>query len=601
MAANDYIFICCSTADSVFAERLAGDLKDAGFEQWLDMLWLDTNKISVERSSTRQIDDTIEHASAMVAIVSSSFIQSNRVEFEYKTFLEKALAGKAGKNLVAIIMDSVAARSIPVLFPMCEQVDFRQDYDAALASLTGILRQCLQNASVSSDKQQVPLSCEVGRATVEFLRGDITELKCDGIVIPTNCYLMAVTKDGIDAVVRQAAGPEMAKECNTICRCETGKAVITGGGRLAPRKVIHMVPSSWKGGETGEEKTLESCYQQSLDTAIRNGISTIAFPVSGLSHLKFPLEKAAGTAAGAVCRFLRSHQKQVKVCFVFSDESELQAYARSFQNELRKVTAKSELQKSYDVFISFKSSDLVHARRVYEYLSRHGVKTFFSSESIDDLGDPGYVKVIHAAIDRSTHMVVVTSDAANICEDLNPAAKWVEEERNLYLAEQLAGRKAGNILTLITGDCVAADLPIELRSREVIELSEEGLERLLRYVTMKGGSDASGLLPRSETPKGCIRVSDFFLMERPLENVSWSAAREYAASLVTGGKRRWDLPSRAQLKQIREAGLFKKERYYSRDGTKTGEVYYVHFEDGHAGVTPKDYSGRGIHGIFVTQ
>jgi O-acetyl-ADP-ribose deacetylase (regulator of RNase III) len=305
----------------------------------------------------------------------------------------------------------------------------------------------------------------------------------DAIVIPTNCYLVAVDSEGVDAAVRRAAGPAMAAECNDIGQCDRGKAAITSGGQLAVKHVIHTVPRSWKGGNQGEEEALESCYRSSIEVAAQNGVSTLAFLALGLGYLKFPPQIAADVAARTVCRFLRSHQKPSTIRLVFTGADVLQTYAESFERELSRITTIDELQHRYDVFISFKSIDLVHARRVYDYLSGHGLKTFMSAESIDEVGDPGYVKIILGAIDRSTHMVVVTSDAAHICTDLNPDAKWVEEERTLYLADLLAGRKKGNLLTVVAEGCAASDLPLDLRSRQVIELCDEGLVRILGYLT----------------------------------------------------------------------------------------------------------------------
>lgn len=589
------VFICASIADVDISETLRLGLEKAGIP-----CWSAGQEFAEGKGPGDAPAEALKSARMVLLIVSAFSDVSTRV------IQEVTLA--MSRNIPILPYRAYGAYERQTSGRLNQMMAGRPWFDGTQGSiadhaeaLAGIIRERvpeLRGLAPGGGEPGGGNTWKVGQATIELVVGDMIRQAADAIVIPTNCYLVAVTTDGIDAAVRQAAGPELAQECNAIGQCKTGMAVITGGGRLAPRKVIHTVPSSWKGGEEGEEKTLEGCYHHSLAIADRNGLSTLVFPALGTGYLKFPVEKAADAAARAVCGFLRSRRKPEKVILVFADETEVQAYAGAFERERLKATTTDELQESYDVFISFKSVDLVHARRVYDYLTGHGVKTFISSQSIDDVGEAGFVKVILAAINRSKHMVVVTSAAEHISEDMNPEARWVEKERHLYLANRLSGRTSGNLLTLVTGECIVDDLPLELRSEQIFELSDEGLARVLSYVTGKVGSGGGGRADRRQTPKGCIRVSDFLVLERPLENVSWDAAREYAASLKIGGKGGWDLPSREQLKQIRAAGLFKKERYYSRD-EQGGEVYYVHFEDGHAGVTPKDYRGRGLHAIFV--
>lgn len=129
----------------------------------------------------------------------------------------------------------------------------------------------------------------------------------------------------------------------------------------------------------------------------------------------------------------------------------------------------------FDIFISFKSEDEQHARQVYDLLSAGGLRVFFSRESLPQLGSDEYHAQIDLAIDQTRHMVVVTSNRAHV------DAQWVQYEWRLFLGERLAGRKTGNLITVIAGEMGIGDLPISLRNREVVRLTPGDLAKLVDY------------------------------------------------------------------------------------------------------------------------
>ena len=127
------------------------------------------------------------------------------------------------------------------------------------------------------------------------------------------------------------------------------------------------------------------------------------------------------------------------------------------------------------VFVSAKSSDYEHAARVYEFLTASGVSTFFSQESLPQLGVSDYRREIDRALDEAEHMVVVTSSAEHA------QSPWVEAEWGFFINEKRSGRKRGNLVTVVTGALRPGDLPPSLRYYEVIRL-EDGLDTLVRYL-----------------------------------------------------------------------------------------------------------------------
>ena len=115
---------------------------------------------------------------------------------------------------------------------------------------------------------------------IELLKGDVTRIKVDAIVNAANSSLMG--GGGVDGAIHRAGGPAILEECRKIVAkqggCKTGEAVITTGGNLPAKFVIHAVGPVWNGGLYDEEIKLANCYKNSLRLAINNHCKTIAFP-----------------------------------------------------------------------------------------------------------------------------------------------------------------------------------------------------------------------------------------------------------------------------------------------------------------------------------
>ena len=133
-------------------------------------------------------------------------------------------------------------------------------------------------------------------------------------------------------------------------------------------------------------------------------------------------------------------------------------------------------KKNFDVFISFKSEDEKHARKVYNFLQDHGFKPFFSTLSVSYVGDSQYLKSIADAIDQCRHMIVVASEPEYI------RAPWVEYEWGIFIARRNDRKTDGNLLTVLAGDMRIADLPNVLLPFQSLPLSDAGLQELLQYL-----------------------------------------------------------------------------------------------------------------------
>jgi len=163
---------------------------------------------------------------------------------------------------------------------------------------------------------------------LEVKQGDITKQKTDAIVNAANSSLMG--GGGVDGAIHRAGGPAILEECKRIVAkqggCPTGEAVITSGGNLPAKFVIHTVGPVWNGGKKNEPRKLADCYRNSLQLAVENKVTTVAFPNISTGVYGYPKDEAAQIAVRAVIEFLQTNSFIAKVYFVCFDEENFQLY-----------------------------------------------------------------------------------------------------------------------------------------------------------------------------------------------------------------------------------------------------------------------------------
>lgn len=175
--------------------------------------------------------------------------------------------------------------------------------------------------------------CEfhIGKATVRLVRGDITEMETDAIVNAANSSLMG--GGGVDGAIHRKGGPRILEECKKIRATQwptglpSGKAVITSAGNLKAKHVIHTVGPVWHGGNRSEPELLAQAYQNSLQTAVANGLKTVTFPSISTGAYGYPIRDASRIALKVVKDFLEREDKLSEVVFVLLSELALEVYA----------------------------------------------------------------------------------------------------------------------------------------------------------------------------------------------------------------------------------------------------------------------------------
>ena len=166
------------------------------------------------------------------------------------------------------------------------------------------------------------MNTRIKQTDLELIQGDITKAQVDAIVNAANSELIG--GGGVDGAIRRAGGAAIENACAEIRRreggCPTGKAVITPGGDLDAKYVIHTAGPVWEGGNSGEAELLASCYQESLRLAVEHSIQSIAFPSISTGIYGYPTEKAAVVALTAVKEFvLQNNAVPTTIQFILFD------------------------------------------------------------------------------------------------------------------------------------------------------------------------------------------------------------------------------------------------------------------------------------------
>lgn len=144
---------------------------------------------------------------------------------------------------------------------------------------------------------------KIGKTVLRLVTGDIAEQDTDAVVTAAHWRLNKGA--GTDGTIHTKGGPKIYEECQKIGGCPIGDAVITTGGNLKARHVIHAVGPVWRGGDEHEPELLASAYRRSLEVAVQNKLRSISIPSISTGAFVYPLKLAAPIALKTIVEFLR--------------------------------------------------------------------------------------------------------------------------------------------------------------------------------------------------------------------------------------------------------------------------------------------------------
>lgn len=155
------------------------------------------------------------------------------------------------------------------------------------------------------------MELKVNQSVIAVFEGDLTEQPTDAIVNAANAAL--VMGGGVAGAIRKKGGPSLQEECNRIGGTYVGGAVITGGGHLKAKHVIHAVGPRM--GEGDEDRKLRSATLNSLLRADENNLKSISFPAISTGIFGFPIERCAPIMLRASLEYLKGKTEIRKVAF----------------------------------------------------------------------------------------------------------------------------------------------------------------------------------------------------------------------------------------------------------------------------------------------
>ena len=179
------------------------------------------------------------------------------------------------------------------------------------------------------------MKATISKASIELVQGDITDLETETIVNAANGRLKM--GGGVAGAIRRRGGPSIQRECDEILYrhgpVPTGGAVITKGGNLKAKYVIHAVGPRL--GEGDEDEKLRRATLNSLKLADEYGLRSMAFPAVSTGIFGFPKDRCAKIMLSTTIEYLKGKTNLNKVVFCLYDTETFEIFKRELQRLLQ--------------------------------------------------------------------------------------------------------------------------------------------------------------------------------------------------------------------------------------------------------------------------
>jgi len=173
---------------------------------------------------------------------------------------------------------------------------------------------------------------EINDTFIELIRGDITECETDAIVNAANDRL--ILGGGVAGSIRKKGGSAIQEECNKIGGTYVGGAVITTGGNLKAKYVIHAVGPQM--GEGDEDNKLRNATVNSLKVADENGLKSIAFPAISTGIFGYPLQRCSQVMLSNTMSYLAGEQTGLEqIIFCLFDQKAYDTFKITLQELIK--------------------------------------------------------------------------------------------------------------------------------------------------------------------------------------------------------------------------------------------------------------------------
>ncbi|MFX0073874.1 MAG: macro domain-containing protein [Candidatus Hermodarchaeota archaeon] len=162
----------------------------------------------------------------------------------------------------------------------------------------------------------------IGNAKITLVQGDITELETDVIVNAANAQL--ILGGGVAGAIRRKGGPSIQEECNKVGGTFVGGAVITTGGNLKAKHVIHAVGPRM--GEGSEDLKLRKAVNNSLKLMDEHKLKTIAFPAISTGIFGYPIQRCSKVMISTAKEYLAGETQIREIVFCLFSSSDFKIF-----------------------------------------------------------------------------------------------------------------------------------------------------------------------------------------------------------------------------------------------------------------------------------
>lgn len=176
------------------------------------------------------------------------------------------------------------------------------------------------------------MDVKISNTVISIIQGDITQEETDAVVNAANARLLG--GGGVDGAIHHAGGPSIMEECRKLGGCPTGQAVITKGGNLKAKYVIHTVGPIYQGGGKGEANLLKSAYLESLKLVSARKLKSVAFPAVSTGAYAYPLSEAAHIALKTTIDYLEEDKSIECIRFILFNKKLHDIFCEELRNLL---------------------------------------------------------------------------------------------------------------------------------------------------------------------------------------------------------------------------------------------------------------------------
>ncbi len=168
---------------------------------------------------------------------------------------------------------------------------------------------------------------KVKSSMLSLVHGDITEIETDAIVNAANTNL--ILGGGVAGAIKAKGGPTIQDECNKIGSTYVGGAIITTGGKLKAKYVIHAVGPRM--GEGNEDQKLKNATFNSLKLMDEYKLKTIAFPAISTGIFGYPIERCAKIMLSTTIEYLEGNTQIDQVIFCLYTSSDFEVFEKELK------------------------------------------------------------------------------------------------------------------------------------------------------------------------------------------------------------------------------------------------------------------------------